>query len=92
MTVLGGLGVLVFLTIHRFTAYISELTQLVCGFVSLMLGFVMVLDFDHDLSLSVLTVSMALIYCVATPLNNTLLSSMLSKQLPRGSQGYWMGR
>ena len=56
---------------------------------SMCLGFTTVLDTDD--SIVNLAFSMSMIYCIATPITQTLVSSMLSKQLPKQQQGKWMG-
>ena len=53
------------------------------------LGFTTVLDTDN--SIVNLAFSMSMIYCIATPITQTLVSSMLSKQLSAQQQGKWMG-
>lgn len=56
---------------------------------SMILGFTTVVDTDN--SIVNLAFSMSMIYCIATPITQTLVSSMLSKQLPKQQQGKWMG-
>ena len=90
-TILGGVGVLVFVLLDRMTRYLTEPTLLCVGFIAMCVGFVGTLDFDHDESLVELSLSMAMVYCVATPMTQTLVASMLSKALPSAQQGRWMG-
>ena len=88
-TALGALGVVVFILMESFTHFLNELTLLCWGFIAMTLGFITVLDTDG--SIVNLAFSMSMIYCIATPITQTLVSSMLSKQLPRAQQGKWMG-
>jgi hypothetical protein len=74
-----------------FTHLMNELTLLLCGFIAMSLGFSLSMDFDHDLNIFDLSFSMAMIYCLATPITQTLVASMLSKSLSREEQGKWMG-
>ena len=53
------------------------------------LGFATALDTDS--SIVNLAFSMSMVYCIATPITQTLVSSMLSKQLSKQQQGRWMG-
>jgi MFS family permease len=90
-TILGGIGVVAFVLMHWFTQYLKEMTLLCWGFIAMFLGFITTLDFDSDLSIYTLSYAMAMIYCIATPVCQTLVASMLSKSLPSAQQGKWMG-
>ena len=90
-TILGGVGVVVFILMDTFTHLVNEITLLLCGFIAMSLGFSLSLDFDHDLNIVELSFSMAMIYCLATPITQTLVASMLSKSLSKAEQGKWMG-
>ena len=90
-TILGGVGVVVFVLMDKFTHLIDELSLLISGFIAMSLGFSLSLDFDHDLGVVELSFSMAMIYCIATPITQTLVVSMLSKSLSKSEQGKWMG-
>ena len=80
---------LVFVLLDRMTRYLTEPTLLCVGFIAMCVGFVGTLD--RDLSLFELSLSLAMVYCVATPMTQTLVASMLSKALPPAQQGRWMG-
>ena len=90
-TALGGVGVVVFVLMDFFTRHLTDVTLLCWGFIAMSLGFLTTLDSDSDLSIYSLSFSMAMIYCIATPVCQTLVASMLSKSLPAAQQGKWMG-
>ena len=56
-TILGGVGVAVFVLMDKLTHLVNELTLLVCGFIAMSLGFLLSLDFDHDLKILELSAS-----------------------------------
>ena len=99
--VMGCMGLLVFLTMNRLVKYVEETNLLMLAFVSMGIGFGVIVDFDdYDIDIYDFTAGMTLVWVLGTPISQTLSVSLLSKHFsqqqkagiaPTRGVGFWMG-
>ena len=99
--VMGCLGLLVFLCMNRLVKYVEETNLLMLAFVSMGIGFGVIVDFDdYDIDIYDFTAGMTLVWVIGTPISQTLSVSLLSKHFsqqqkagiaPTKGVGFWMG-
>ena len=99
--VMGCLGLLVFLAMNRLVRYVEETNLLMLAFISMGIGFGVIVDFDdYDIDIYDFTAGMALVWVIGTPISQTLSVSLLSKHFsqqqkagiaPTKGVGFWMG-
>ena len=99
--VMGCLGLLVFLCMNRLVKYVEETNLLMLAFISMGIGFGVIVDFDdYDIDIYDFTAGMTLVWVIGTPISQTLSVSLLSKHFsqqqkagiaPTRGVGFWMG-
>ena len=99
--VMGCIGLLVFLCLNRLVKYVEETNLLMLAFISMGIGFGVIVDFDdYDIDIYDFTAAMCLVWSLGTPISQTLSVSLLSKHFsqqqkagiaPTKGVGFWMG-